>query len=573
MGWLLLLAPPVWAAVLVGRYGVDFPLGDQWAAEFPVFEKMQLGTLGWSDFFAPFNEHRIFFPRLVFYVLARATHWNVRAELWVILGLTCVVAGNFWRVLRDTGWTVAGTGFWLLLSADALVFSPLHYENLLWGFQIGFLLPLACLTACLWVGRLESARARFPGVFALSIVCSFSVAGGCMAWLISLPLLWEAGGKDARARDRGWWFAWVIGFVGSVTLYFHGYTKPTLPDVWLILREPAAAEQFWFTYLGLPFAYGTLLSPFAVAQAAAAVMLMLLIAALIYLWRWRTDGALMQRCLPWLLLIAIALLNATLTTLGRVRYGLPYALTSRYVIFAVFLPIGLSCTCAAIYRHLQARTPGWRWAEPAKVGLVAVGSALGLLHLLGALHMASTWKDFSHRAWTAKAVVETRGVVDEPGLVGKYTPYLPARSRRAVLDQIGFLHPPPLKSNFVDAIADTTQPPAQDAGQLEGAGARRDLHFHVRGWAVLPEAHRPADAVLLTYDDARGRATIFALADVDAVREDVAELLQDTAFLRCGWEKVIKPGQLPPGAGVIKAWGFDAGTARAYRLPGQAVVP
>ena len=570
---LLLLAPFLWAAVLVGRYGVDTPYKDQWAGESPIFEKMAQSTLGWADFFVQHNEHRIFFPRLVFYALARATHWNVRAELWTILGLTLAIACNLWRMLRATGWNVVGTGFWLFLAANVLVFSPLHHENLLWGFQIGFLLPLACMTACLWVGRAALARARFPGVFALSIVCSFSVAGGCVCWLMSLPPLRQAGGEDTWTRHRRWWIAWTVGFAGSVALYFHGYVTPTRPDVWLLLHEPLLAEKFWFTYLGLPFAFGTALDPFTVAQASAGVMLLLFVAALGYLWRWRADAALVQRCEPWLLLVSIALLNATLTTLGRAKFGLSQALNSRYVIFAVFLPIGLSFVCAAIYQHLRARTPGPARAGNIGVNLVALGSALALLHLLAAFSVVPDWKDFSHVALTSKALVETINIVDEPELVIQDVVNLPLRDKLALLDRIGYLHPPLLKSNSIDGIADPAHPPAPDTGQLEAAGTGRDLRFRVRGWAVLPEGHRPADAVLLTYDDAQGRAVIFALAEVGSAREDIALLRGDPAFLHCGWQKVVQPGKLPAGAKVIKAWSFDAETCRAYRLPGQAVLP
>ena len=570
---LLLLAPFLWAAALVGRYGVDAPYTEQWSGESPIFEKMALGTLGWGDFFAPHNEHRIFFPRLIFYGLARATHWNVRAELWTILGLALVIVFNLWRMLRATGWSVAGAGFWLFLGANVLVFSPLHHENLLWGFQIGFLLPLACMTGCLWVGGSASVRTRFLGVFALSIVCSFSIAGSCACWLLGLPLLKRTGGHDTWRLHRRWWIAWAVGFAGSVALYFHGYSTPTTPDIWLVLHEPALAEKYAFTYLGLPFAFGTALDPFTVAQATAAVMLLLFVAALGYLWRWRADAGLTQRCEPWLLLVSIALLNATLTTLGRTKFGLSQALASRYVIFAVFLPIGLSFLCATIYQHLRARMPRPACAEPAGVGLVALGTALAVLHLLAAFTVAPGWVDFSHRVLTSKALVETIGIVDEPDLVVRDVTGLPLRDTLALLDRIGYLHPPRLKSNLIDGIADAARPPEQDAGQLEAAGVGPDRRFHVRGWAVLPQGHRPADAVLLTCDDARGRAVIFALAEVGSAREDAVVLLGDPSFLHCGWQKIILPGKLPAGAGAIKAWSFDAETCRAYRLPGQATLP
>src|SRR5438046_7390687 len=88
----LIFASPLLIGVLIFKNGVDFPVLDEWDGTAPLFEKMTDGTLGIADFFAQHNEHRIFFPRLIFFALGRLTHWNIRAELWVIwlLALLCL---------------------------------------------------------------------------------------------------------------------------------------------------------------------------------------------------------------------------------------------------------------------------------------------------------------------------------------------------------------------------------------------------------------------------------------------------------------------------------------------------
>ena len=52
---------------------------------------MAAGTLCFADFFAQHNEHRILFPRLIFFGLGRLTHWNIRAELFVSWFLALVL--------------------------------------------------------------------------------------------------------------------------------------------------------------------------------------------------------------------------------------------------------------------------------------------------------------------------------------------------------------------------------------------------------------------------------------------------------------------------------------------------
>ena len=78
--WLLLGIPALWTGVLMYRFGVDIPYWDQWDGICPLFEKLASGQLGIADFFVQQNEHRIFFPRLLMYSLARLTHWNIRSE-------------------------------------------------------------------------------------------------------------------------------------------------------------------------------------------------------------------------------------------------------------------------------------------------------------------------------------------------------------------------------------------------------------------------------------------------------------------------------------------------------------
>src|SRR4029434_11206048 len=141
---LLISAPALFIGILVFKNGVDFPVVDEWDGAATLFEKMADGALGFGDFLAQHNEHRIFFPRLIFFGLGRLTHWNVQAELWVIWLLALLCLFNIWQVARQTS---SRHMFWLLFAASALLFSPLAVANFLWGFQIGFLLPLTCITA------------------------------------------------------------------------------------------------------------------------------------------------------------------------------------------------------------------------------------------------------------------------------------------------------------------------------------------------------------------------------------------------------------------------------------------
>src|ERR1041384_6398064 len=121
----LLALPAIWLGYLMFKYAVDVPFGDQWDGIAPLFAKMRSGTLGFSDFFAFHNEHRIFFPRLLIFSLAKLTNWNVRAEVALIWVLACLCALNVWRLARATGFGSAPSRWSLLLFANALLFTPM----------------------------------------------------------------------------------------------------------------------------------------------------------------------------------------------------------------------------------------------------------------------------------------------------------------------------------------------------------------------------------------------------------------------------------------------------------------
>ena len=97
---LLIFAPPLLIGILIFMNGVDVPVLDEWDGTAPLFEKMADGSLGFGDFYTQHNEHRIFFPRLIFFALGRLTHWDIRAELWVIFLLTLVCLLNIWQIAR-----------------------------------------------------------------------------------------------------------------------------------------------------------------------------------------------------------------------------------------------------------------------------------------------------------------------------------------------------------------------------------------------------------------------------------------------------------------------------------------
>src|SRR5712672_382899 len=127
---------------VVARYAIDVPYLDQWDLV-PLIDKMYQGQLTVHDLWMQFNEHRIFFPKLIMLGLARLTHWNIRYESAVSVLLAMAVFLVLACQIRASARVFGGRQLrWALPACSLVAFSVSQYENFLWGWQLGLLLGL-----------------------------------------------------------------------------------------------------------------------------------------------------------------------------------------------------------------------------------------------------------------------------------------------------------------------------------------------------------------------------------------------------------------------------------------------
>jgi hypothetical protein len=570
--FLVLAAPAIWLGWLIFQYGVDTPWGDQWDVTRLLFEKMEGGTLGFADFFAFHNEHRIFFPNLLSFAIARLTHWNIRAELFLIWLLACAVSLNIWRIVRITYGRNSRDPHWLILGVNILIFSPLQWENMLWGFQIVFLLPLATVTASLWTARSLRRPFNFVVTAALCLITTFSIASGFASWLVGTPLL-LASKTDPPARgEKMCWIAWTTLAIASVCIYVNGFKHPAdHPNPILAFQHPILASQFFLAYIGNPFSSGTAFDRAVIAQLAGAALLVPLSAGIIYLYRSRRDRVLLANTLPWISLIGFALANAFLTTAGRLGFGMRGTMLSRYVSIANLLPVGLVFFLALIFQHWHAGRPPSERLAHVRAALASLITAFVLLLLGATIQSLQFWRSFRHDRLAGKATLLFINVIDEPEALVRYThwSHWTLKDWANNLDRIGYLHPPLVRTPYLrEIIAASSE---GEAGEFSKFVRTSSGHLAASGWAILPSGHRVADSVLLAYDNAEGEPIVFARADVIQERSDVSEKLHDNEYYRSGWMKSWKPEELPKDTRRITAWAFDADQCRAYAIGGATL--
>lgn len=74
--------PPVIVAGYIFLFGLNIPFWDQWDFSSQLFKIQETGV-SFDQLISQHNEHRPFFPRIIWIGLARLTQYNVNAELWI----------------------------------------------------------------------------------------------------------------------------------------------------------------------------------------------------------------------------------------------------------------------------------------------------------------------------------------------------------------------------------------------------------------------------------------------------------------------------------------------------------
>jgi hypothetical protein len=546
---------PAW---LILRFGVDVPYSDQWnIAHF--FEKSVRGTLTLSDLYAQQNEYRQLFPHLIFVVMGRLTGWNVKYEMFVSLLLAGFVAYGVWRLGARTFPDPLRRGL-LFLLACVLNFSAIQYDNWLFGVQVVYFVPIACVVAGLLFAYTERTGTTVAVIACacLSLVSTFSSANGLVAWLL-LPVALLCVRPEARTAARRWLPLWCAALALCAAVYFNDYRRPgSHPETSEALRHPLDALAYFVAYTGGPLAAWRY--PLAVALTVGACALLLSAFAYAYLFRHREDEALLQRSMPWVMLGAYSLVTGALVTVGRVGFGVGHATTTRYAAFSLYLLVGLVYLLPLVVG--DAAQKGYlstsRLALLKRLGAVAA-ALLVLAHVvifaLVVRHSAANWRRSLLRAKACMLFIEVSP--EERCLTRSFYPDVRLlRERAESLDRMGYLRPPLVREGRMREL---------DAGESCVDGSFKLLSTEGGAYVAEGNAHlprrggEPADAVVLAHGTTDEDQTAFALAEVGATgaRDDPS------------WRKSFSSSALPAVAPVlITAWAFDAEEGKAYKLCG-----
>ena len=571
----LVMLPIGFAALFIATYSVDVPYADEWGTA-GLFVHLAEGSLSFTHLFAQQNEFRQFFPNLLFLALGTITRWNVRYEMLVSLLLACLVSFNIYRISRVTI-TGVQKRLWLLVGANLLIFSPVQYESWLFGIQVVYFAPIACLTTCLSVAYSGlSPRAKLAIGALLSIVSTFSSANGILCWVLVLPVLlvvcdWR---RPFVPFLIGGWMALCLL---SVSFYLYGYKTPEWhPSLTESMRHPVRALTYLAAFLGAPLAPGTGIPRLAAATLIGTLASILFAGACAYLWVEFRDRSLRRRMIGFVMIGAYSLGTGLMVMPARLGFGIPQALSSRYSTFSLYLLVSLIYLTPIVLEHARANRYLPSRVRTAPLASAAL-AALLLVHVLTATYGMLQARAFRADLRYFKACLLFGNVLRFPAsasLILGYIEQLPGHDEIALanaLNRLGYLRPSLIDRKSVEEIAISSQE-AGPAGAFEELVKTPDGRFIAAGWAVLPNGREPAHAVLLSYRDGTGGSRVFAIASMLGAPNGLVQALRQTAHNRTRWHHMFAQTDMPiDDATQVDAWAFDTESGKAFKLTGSHV--
>ena len=373
------------------RYGVDIPWIDQWVFV-PLLEKFYQGHVTFYDLWQQHNEHRIFFPRIVFLVLARLTHWNIRYELaanvTTAIAILMVVAYQVMKTARAMGSRYL---VWTVPLISLIVFTLAQYENWLWGWELQIFMNLLAVVAGIALMTSRPFKwSRLAFSMLLGIVATYSFANGIIYWPLGLLLLMFAGPESRKSKVTAL-SVWAV--VGFLTLISYLYRYHSSGDLLLIFRKPFAYIEYVLLYLGGPCAVSGSTSLALLSGAMGLILAVIGIGLLL-----RRYEVRLHLLSPYIGLASYAVGSALLTGLGRIAIGSEQALATRYIAISSLLWIAnIVFLCM-----LAERMGNKRWSSLPAAGILIIAILTGLMSATS-VHIGET--RHSDLAWVRVELV------------------------------------------------------------------------------------------------------------------------------------------------------------------------
>lgn len=549
---------------LVYQFSVNVPFWDDWSL-LRTFYLVNDHSLTFHDLWAPHNEHRLFFPKLIFIPLAFISKWNVQVEIYFSVFLAML---NFIFIYNISKITVGkNKKFFHLFNILScfLIFSLAQTENWLWGYQMSwflvdtfFILAVFILSGSRRIGANKSLILAGLCCFA----ATFSSAHGILAWLAVIPLVYFSDGERKQKVTR--LLFWITFFLLSITIYLIDYRKPAYhPDTFFFLKNPIESLKYLLVVLGYPLNGYFKME----AEQYGFVMLLNFVAFNIYAFKCK-DSSFCKLALPWLSLGWFVVLFALMLMVGRSGFGINQAYTARYATVSILL----------IIANLQL----WRlfidksWILLKKVRythifLYLAATIFIVISLINSFHSLDRSRQTLLERKQGGACLEVIHFLSSSFDISfddterrqnclYYVYHRPLILRKSVelLEELGF-RTFPTNMQFIDN-------PPQVYGQINSpvmtdlpVALTKNSVLDMAGWAGFLDQDYLPQIILISYDD---QQLFFANGLIEPINSNK----------KIHWKASVSIASLPLGERTIKAWIYDKENKKFIRLDGEVKI-
>ncbi|TCT22186.1 hypothetical protein [Thiobaca trueperi] len=241
--------PPAIVACYIFLLGLNIPFWDQWDFLSQLL-KIQDTGISFEQLISQHNEHRPFFPRIIWIGLAQLTQYNVNAELWINFFFALITLVFFiWQSKKIWSRLDVSPDIWTIPLIVLVVFNLGQWESWLIGFQTIMYLGMLSVVIGFFLLAKQASPLSFYGAIALGFVANYSMANGLFYWICGFFILLQFEDRALRLLRL---VAWSIFSLISVTFFFHGWQTKSHLDFSYILTHLDSWGIWILNFLGAP---------------------------------------------------------------------------------------------------------------------------------------------------------------------------------------------------------------------------------------------------------------------------------------------------------------------------------
>ena len=405
---------------------------------------------------------------------------------------------------------------------------------------------------------------------ALALIATYTFAHGILLWALVLPI--PQPGPAIRAKLLAGWPAYLAVGVFAVATYFIGYSKPAVAPPSASISDWREVVAFMIVWLGAPLR-SAWVSPVVTGTIMATVTGLTVALTFLLLARRKSNWRVYY---PWLLFLSFSLLSGLLTAVGRVNLGVDAVFNIRFEGFSgirynatsVFAYVALIGLLYAVWTDRLRHKARLQTAAVIVLSSSCTLLAVAWTHLFAEERSrVASFQENRRRALAAITWIKV--LPSNPEIFWAY-PYPDDFWRHPVaMERLGIIKIPMVEGEIARQVSELPQATNFDNGSVDSARREDADRFRFTGWARNPENNRPADYVVLGWEDSAGVFHPFTVLLTGSLRLDVAQVFHAGSLIRCGFNQEIDLSKLPLAAETIMGWAVDFRSKKVFPLGGS----